>query len=420
MFARITACALAVLILVAAPPTRGQEVDRIAAVVNDEIISNRDLEDRVKMAMVFSHLPDNLENRRRVIPQVLRKIIDERLQMQEAKRLKVTLSAKDIEGGIAGVEAQNGMPKGALLKGAEAQGVSADLVRSQMIPDLTWMRLAVVTIQPNIRIGDGEINDRLEIIKSHRGKPEYLLSEIFLAIDSGTSEEQVRNLGERLLDQLHQGAPFAMLAGQFSQSATAANGGSMGWLSADVLDEDLSKVVATLAPGQISVLIRQDDGYHIYGLAAKRIAGAGRDEDATVVVAQMMLPVPAAGGPPKQALAARAAQITQPAQSCDALEEIGRKLGEAKVARVGPVRVGELAPPLQRIIGGLAAGKASEPLDAGENIQVLMVCSRKAAGESPMPTADQIRRIVEDERLDMQLRRYLRDLRRAAFIDIRM
>ena len=353
---------------------------------------------------------------------MLRKVIDERLQMQEAVRLKVTLTPKEIENGIASIEAQNGMAKGTFLKTVQNQGLNPEVLRLQMISDLTWLRVSNLLLLPNIHVTDEEIKEQLAIIKGRRGKPEYLLSEIFLAVDDPSKEEQVRTLGERLIDQLHQGAPFPMLAGQFSQAPSAANGGSMGWLSSDAIDEDLAKVLTILETGHISELTHQDDGYHIYGLADRRIAGAGSAEDDKVIVAQMMLPIPppGSGAPPKDVLASRAAQITQSAQSCEAFEEIGRKIGAAKMGRIGPIKIPELPPAIRSILIKLPTNHVARPLDAGDSIQVLMMCSRESATEAPMPPPEQIRHIIEDERMEIQVRRYLRDLRRAAFIDVRM
>ncbi len=421
MLARLAACVLAAILIFAARPGQAQQVDRIAAVVNDEIISNRDLEQRTEMALALSHLPDTLETRRRVVPQVLRKMIDEQLQMQEAKRLKISLTKKEVDNGIAMIERQNGMPPGGMARQLAAAGVEMQLVRQQITADLTWMRVAASELQRNIHISDEEINDRLEIIKEQRGKPEFLLDEIFLPVDKPAQDEQMHTLGDRLIQQLRQGAPFPVLANQFSQSPTAANGGSLGWVSDGMIDDRLFKAISTLPPGQITPLLRISDGYHILGLVRRRIAGSGGiDPNATVTLAQLVLPLPASGGPSKDALVARAMQITQGAPSCDAFEEVGRKVGATKVGQVGPVKLNQLPPAVHEAVAQLAEGQVSAPLIAPDGLQVLMMCTRSSLGMMPLPTRDVIRNEIENERLDMLTQRYLRDLRRAAFIDIRM
>ena len=95
-------------------------------------------------------------------------------------------------------------------------------------------------------------------------------------------------------------------------------------------------------------------------------------------------------------------------------------MGAAVPARQGPVRIGELEPELRQAVMPLAVNQTSNPLDVPEGIVVVMVCGREDALLAAPPSREQVRRQIEDERRDMLARRYLRDLRRAAFIDVRM
>jgi peptidyl-prolyl cis-trans isomerase SurA len=154
MLARFAACACLMFGFALAHTAEGQEVDRIAAVVNEEIISLQELNGRVLMALAFSGIPDSPDARRRVAPQVLRKVIDERLQMQEAARLKITLSPAEIDQGITIIEQQNRMPKGALLGGLARAGVDSQMARDQIRADLTWLRVSGRMLQPQVIIGE--------------------------------------------------------------------------------------------------------------------------------------------------------------------------------------------------------------------------------------------------------------------------
>jgi peptidyl-prolyl cis-trans isomerase SurA len=421
MIKRLFAAAIALAALAAGWPASAQEIDRIAAVVNDDIITNHDLDQRVKMALVLSHLPDTLDVRRRVVPQVLRKMIDETLQTQEAKRLKITLSPQDLNQGVASIERQNHMPPGTLMKQVSDSGLDPSLVRNQIGADLLWYKVVGNVLQPTLHIGDEEINDRLETLKAREGKPEYLVSEIFLPVDNPMQDEQARTLGERLIEQLRQGAPFPVLASQFSQSPTAANGGSLGWVSDGMIDDDLLKAVSSLQPGTITGLVRIGDGYHILGLVNRRIAGSDLGgTDTMLTLSQMTLPLPK-NGPPSEALLARAAQLTEGLSSCDAFEAKGRQLGALSVGKIGPTALTALPPPLREAVATLPPGGISQPIQtAPESLQVLMVCARKVAPLSEQALRDRVRRMIEDERIDMMTRRYIRDLRRSAFIDVRM
>ena len=192
MLARVAA-STCLLFALASTPVRAQEIDRIAAVVNDDIISMRELNNRAHMALVSSGIADSMDARRRVAPQVLRKLIDERLQMQEATRVKISLTPSEVESGIAIIEQQNHLPHGALLAGLARAGVDPDLVRDQIRADLTWMRVTARVLQSQVRVGEEEINDRLESLNERRGQPEYLLSEILLPVDTPAQDDDARH-----------------------------------------------------------------------------------------------------------------------------------------------------------------------------------------------------------------------------------
>lgn len=421
MLARLAVRAAVFLAILAGTPALAQQdLDRIAAVVNDEIVTLKDVDQRLRLAMALSNLPDSPDTRRRMVPQVLRKMIDERLQMQEANRLKISMTQAEIENGIAGIEAQSRQPRGSLIAGLQRIGIDPATVREQIRADLTWVRVATRALQPTIRIGQEEVQDRLETIKQRQGQPEYLVAEILLPIDAPGQEEEMQKLAERLQEQLRGGAAFPALARQFSRAPTAANGGSMGWLPEEELDEDMAKVIKDMNPGQVSPAIRSGDGFHILTLTDRRIAGAKADpQQSTITYSQILLPVPP-DGPPRRALATRAIDITRNTRNCDELEALGRSLGAVKIGKVGPTKVGELTGPLRAALGTLQPARVSPPVDMPEGLMVAMICQREDATVIQLPTPEQVRRLIEDERLDMLTRRYLRDLRRSAFIDIRM
>lgn len=257
------------------------------------------------------------------------------------------------------------------------------------------------------------------MLRERRGHPEHLLAEIVLPIDNPAQEEDARQTGERLLEQLRAGAPFAALARQFSRAPTAGNGGTMGWLAQAALDEEIAGPVAQLSKGQISPVIRTASGFTILQMVDSRISGqVANPEDAQVTMSRIVLPVPK-DAPPKGELMARAAQMTQGARSCPELEAMGRRVGAPVAGSLGSKRVGEIDGILRRVAAALPVNRPSEPMDTAEGIQVVMVCERTESLKFVEPTREQIRRTIEDERMDMLARRYLRNLRRQAFIDIR-
>lgn len=397
-----------------------QDVDRIAAVVNDEIISLRDLDARLKLAITVSGLPDNIENRRRAVPQVLRKMIDERLQGQEAARLKVSAGNDEIMRGLANIENQNRMPPGSLLPSLVKAGVDPDAVKDQIRGDILWVKLIMRSLQPTIRVGEDEITERIEAIRQQFGQPELMLAEIFLPVDSPRQEEEARRLGERLIEQLRAGAPFQALARQFSQSGSAANGGVLGWASPSALEDEVRDVATRLEKGQVSPLVRTGTGYAILAMIDRRVAGEATASDPKFTLAQVYFPIPP-GAPPVQQLSAKAAELTAPLKSCRDMEEMGRKLNSERSGIREGLALSVLPPNIRSAIASLPLNKASAPINTGDSLLVVMICAREeSVAKGGLPTREAMKRVIEDERLDMMSRRYLRDLRRAAFIDFRL
>ncbi|GEO36045.1 peptidyl-prolyl cis-trans isomerase SurA [Skermanella aerolata] len=256
----------------APPPARSTE--GIAAVVNDDIISISDLTARLQLALVSSGLPNTPETRQRLTPQVLRSLVDERLQLQEASRTNVSVTDKEISDALGRVAEQNRMEREQLEKMLASQGVPRSTLEDQIRSTIAWGKLVQRRLRPSIEIGQDEIDQVIQRIQANAGKPEYLAAEIFLSVDTPEREDDVRRLADRLYEQIGQGASFPAVARQFSQSAGAANGGDLGWVQQGQLPEDLDSALKQLRPGQATRPIRSITGYHILMLRDERTVGA--------------------------------------------------------------------------------------------------------------------------------------------------
>jgi peptidyl-prolyl cis-trans isomerase SurA len=257
---------------VAAPPARSTE--GIAAVVNDDIISMSDLTARLQLALVSSGLPNTQETRQKLTPQVLRSLVDERLQLQEATRANVSVTDKEINEAFSKVAEQNRMQRDQLEKMLASQGVPRSTLESQIRSTIAWGKLVQRRLRPSIEIGQEEIDQVIQRIQANAGKPEYLAAEIFLAVDAPEREDDVRRLADRLYEQIGQGASFPAVARQFSQSAGAAAGGDLGWVQQGQLPEELDGALKQLRPGQATRPIRSITGYHILMLRDERTVAA--------------------------------------------------------------------------------------------------------------------------------------------------
>ena len=286
-FAKAALLLLALLPVVLAPAGRasGQEAIGIAAVVNNQAISIPDLVARIDVAIVASRLQASEDLRRQLAPQVLRALIDERLKVQEAERLGVTVSEAELASARRNVEQRNGIAAGGLDDFLQGQGLSVETVTDQLRAEILWSKLVRGRLGAAVSVGEGEIDEALAQLEANRGRPEYRAAEIFLAVESSEQESEVRAAAESLYDQLRRGANFDQIASQFSQSATAAVGGDIGWVLEGELPSEIEAALAQMEPGSIAPPVRTFDGYTIVALIDRRTVlsdapAAGPDREA--------------------------------------------------------------------------------------------------------------------------------------------
>ena len=246
--------AAAVLLASAASiaPAPGQVEVGIVAVVNDEAVSAFDLEQRLAVAISTSQLPNTPETRERLAPQALRAIVDERLELQEAARLNIQVTAAEIDAALRSVEANNRLPPGGIGAFLAERGLQLSAVQSQIRAEIAWAKIVRIQIAPSVTISDDEIDAEMARLQASQGRHRVLLSEIFLAVDSPQRDSEVREQIERLAGNVRDGAPFAAVARQFSQGSSAISSGDVGWVLEDQLASEIAAIVSGMDIGQVS------------------------------------------------------------------------------------------------------------------------------------------------------------------------
>lgn len=402
-----------------AEPALAQQALRIVAVVNDEIISAFDLNARIGLVAAVSNFPNTPEVRQRLAPQVLRALIDDRLKLQEAKRLNVKVSSDEIEKAVAQVEQQNGLPKGGIEDLLAKAGVRMLTLVDQLEAEISWSKTISQRFRSAIRVSEEEIEEALAKLEASKGKPEYLVAEIFLSADDPAREKEAASLAERLIQQLRDGGSFPALAQNFSQNASAAGGGDLGWVRSGQLSPQLEQALLALQPGQISQPLRTPAGYHILMLRNRRVPQAEEAASQTVALHQLVVPLPAnAGAEQVAAQMERARSLAVAAKSCTDMEKLAKTAGSPMSGSLGRVRLGSLPPDIRGVVSPLPVSTPSQPIRTREGVVVLMVCERDQ-DSSPAGARERIQRRLSSERLATMAQQYLRDLRRSAFVDIR-
>lgn len=232
---------------------------KIVAVVNGDIISNQDIQNRINAFLMTTKIPLNEQTRNMITQRVTHAAIDEKIKLQAAEKNNIHISEKDIDASVANFEKNNRIPKGELKNILKQAKVSPESFRSQMKSDLAWLRLLKNKMRGEGTITQKEIETALTDAKKDLSTPKFQISEIFI------KKEKAKDI-QNLVDNLRNDNRFELYAMQFSDSPSASNGGNLGWVNEGKLPAPLEKVAKNLSIGGISNAILLNDGYYILKL----------------------------------------------------------------------------------------------------------------------------------------------------------
>ena len=396
-------------------------MESIVAVVNGDVISQGDVQARARLFALSTGLPMSPDVLNRLEPQIKRQLVDERLRLQEAQRRKIVVTDKEIADAIGSIEQRNNMPSGALRQKLGAQGVALRTLVDQTRVQIGWTRVLREELGPRAEITDADIAAQQAVIKAETGQPEYRVAEIFLPIEDPAKTADTQRFADTVIGQLRTGAPFPVVAAQFSQSQTALQGGDLGWVRASTLDPQVVHVLSDMPVGAVSNPIVVPGGIIIITLHDKR--EVGRDIATVVSLRQVFLPFATALNPQepteqqKKQLAA-AETIAKTVHSCDAMEAAAKALNSPRPPDPGEVRLEGLAGPMRALLTPMQPGQASRPLISTDGIGVVIVCSREQKNIADA-SKEEISNQLLNQRVELVSRQVVRDLRRQAYIDQR-
>ena len=419
--ARVSLCAMIVFVAVASTEAAyAQRIQRIAATVNEEIVSEYDLQARMQVVISSSGLRPTKQLRERLSRQVLRSLIDERLQAQEAKKRNVKVSQRNIRRAIASIEKQNRIPPGSFNEFLKKSRLPREPLMNQIRAQIIWQKLIGRVILPRVTVGEDEIDEALKRLKDRKGQVEYHVSEILLTVDKPESESEVRRTAQRLFEELQKGAKFGAIARQFSQTASASVGGDLGWIQEATMSGELRKIVSQMKEGEIVGPIRTLAGIQLFQLAKKRKILSGSTSDTVVDLQQILLPLQKGMANDDIKSQVNLAQLLSDTVSdCEDHRRAASEVKSVGGAKLGEIRIGNLSKTIRRAVENLPVGKTSPPVRVDGGVAIFMVCSRKEAAGG-LPTRKQIRDRLREERVSVLARRYLRDLRASAIVDLRV
>ncbi|MEQ9519952.1 MAG: peptidylprolyl isomerase [Parvibaculum sp.] len=403
-------------------PTQGyaaNDVQGIAAIVNDAIISRYDLDQRVQLVMATSGIQATPENVERIREQVLRSLIDEKLQLQEAQRLEIKVEQEELDAAVDAISQRAGMTKDQILEYLASNGVNETALYTQILADTAWNKVISARFAPLVEVGKDEVTEVMHRISQDAEQVQYQLSELYLGFDNPAQEREMSVGAQRLVEQMRAGAPFSAVAQQFSQAASAANGGDIGWVSERQLPSEIASVVSAISVGTVSDPIRTHNGFYVMQLRSKREGLGPNPLNTQLTIIQVILALsPEASQAQAQARAQQADQLRQQFKTCAGLPDQVAKIPGAEASAPSTVTAAQIRDPMRTELLKHEAGTFIPAGRTQRGIEAIVICDRKDdLGNQPNEAS--IENNLFNQGVSMMARRHLRDLRRDAVIEMR-
>ncbi|WP_232464018.1 peptidylprolyl isomerase [Brevundimonas diminuta] len=398
-----------------APAPQFRLSDGIIATVNDRIITGFDLRQRMLVLMAMTQVQPTEENIGAIQQQALNDLIDQHLQAAElAKFEQLKIGDAEIDQEIADMARQAGTTPASYINFLEQGGISIPAFREQMRTEIGWRELVGGRFRDRARVGKSQVEQTMRQMTESATKPQYLIGEIYLEAARVGGMQEAMNGARQLVQQMIQGAPFMAVARQFSAAPSAARGGDAGWVVQGTVQPALQSVMDTLEPGQLSNPIPVDGGVYILYMRDKR-SGASTS---MVKIKQVMVELPENADEAQVAAATQRLEALRGQLTCDNILTRARSEPGLLGADLGESDVADLLPQFQQVARSAEVGSVSTAVRTPLGVHLLAVCDRRLGGPDA-PSAQQVEARLQNQNYAMLGRRYLRDLRADALIEIK-
>ncbi|HET7086399.1 MAG TPA: peptidylprolyl isomerase [Rhizomicrobium sp.] len=406
----------------------------VVATVNDESISDFEVRQRVALYLAlngFSQQQLTPEQKTRIRNQILEVLEAEKVQLQEAQKKKITVSPLEVDKRINNMMQENHFTMEQLRQNLTNAGASEEALRAQLTASIAWQKAVQDEYGDRVNVSPEMVDAEMARYAEGANKPHYRVMEIFLPVDNPELDPKVKKDAEEVQNQLHQGAPFPVVARQFSQHPSAATGGDMGWINDGQLAPELNSVLAKLEVGGITSPIRSTGGYYILGLRERQeplgtkiadVPSGPTGPAGTLPLARLLLPIdPRSPKEQLEPVMKVAMQIQGHYTGCGQLDELHKKMNGSVYMDLGDAKLADLSPQIQEAMKATKPGEAAQPFLSEAGVELIGRCDKRIEVKTAyvMPTRNQ----VEDQLFQTQIaalaRRYLRDLKRDANIQVR-
>jgi len=404
-------------------------IDAIAVIVNDEVITQRELNERIativaRMQQQKVALPDNAELRK----QVLERMIVERAQLQLAKEMGVRVDDNMLDRAIARIAEQQKMTVQQMRNQMEKEGTTFASFREEIREEIVMQRLREYEVDNKINISEGEVDNFIAAEKAAAAEQfEMNISQIMVRIPENAAPDVIAQRlkrAEEVARQLRTGADFAKMAVTYSDASDALYGGAVGWRQSSALPPLFSDALNKLKPGQVTPIIRSAAGFHILKLVDKRsMADAAAQESVQQThVRHILLKVTPTmnAADAKRKLLELKERLDNKAAKFEDLARLFSNDGSAsKGGDLGWLYPGDILPEFEQAMNGLKIGQVSDPVETSFGYHLIEVLERKTDDVSKEKQRAAARNALRERKLVEAVEDWQRQVRDRAYVEFR-
>jgi peptidyl-prolyl cis-trans isomerase SurA len=409
------------------PPKSGDFVDGIAAIVNEGVVTRTELDRQIATIVVRARegqfqLPptDILEE------QVLERLIVEEVQMQRAERIGIVVSDQMLNGTIAQVAADSNVSFEDMPDLLLQDGIQYSDYRSEMRKQLTMDQLRRIEVMRRIAVSKREIDQCLADLDDNVVvNSEYKLSHILISISDSATGVQITEAekeADEVYLQISQGADFAEMAVRHSDSQTALEGGSLGWLKGSDLPTLFFDVMDTLEAGQVSPPVRNISGFHLVKINELRSANQHSEINQTHVRHILVTPNEIIDdATAKQRLEEAIERIDGGEDFAEVAKLLSDDPGSANEGGdMGWTNPGTFVAEFEEIANNAELGKLSAPFRTQFGWHILEVMERRVYDNTDDLKKNSCVNRIRNSKLASESELWVRRLRDEAYVDIRI
>ena len=408
-------------------------IDAIAVVVNTEVITLKEIEERLRLVeQRLKRQNIQLPAREVLQKQLLERMIVNRAQMQLARETGIRIDDLLLDRAIARIAEQNKLTVQAFRDQLEGDGLSFARFREEVREEITLQRLREREVDNKIQITDAEIDNFLAAAAGNadEAQSEINMAQILVRIPENATPEQIaerRKRADQALAQLNSGVEFAKVAASFSDAGDALTGGELGWRSASRLPQLFLDATEKIKEGEVAPLVRSANGFHILKVIGRRSAGMAKTGPGAVVqqtlarhilikVNQIVSAVEA-----RRKLVELKERLDNKAAKFEELARLYSNDGSAsKGGDLGWIYPGDTVPEFERAMNALQPGEVSGPIESPFGYHLIEVIERKSEEISRERQRLMARQALREQKLEESYEDWLRQLRDRAYVEYRL